>query len=121
MIRELNLSLLDRIAMGLSGLCVVHCVTSVVVVTILASAGGLLLHPMLHEVGLALATLLALIGLGRGIFIHRRRAPALVGLLGLCAMTAALVGPHGMAEAVLTVAGVSLVALGHGLNRRALA
>lgn len=107
--------------MGLSGLCFMHCVASVVVVTIVASAGGLLLHPMIHEVGLALATALALLGLGRGLIVHRRKWPAAVGLAGIGAMAAALTVPHGLAEMMLTVAGVALVATGHGLNRRALA
>lgn len=118
-IRDLNLLSLDRIAMGLSGLCFMHCVASVVAVTILASAGGLLLHPAIHEVGLALATALAVVGFGHGMRVHRRKGPALVGLFGICGMAAALLAPHGLPEMMLTLAGVSLVALGHGLNRRA--
>ena len=43
---------LDRIAMGLSGLCLVHCVATAVLLALLASAGGLLGSPIIHEVGL---------------------------------------------------------------------
>ena len=46
---------IDRLAIGLSGLCLVHCLASAVLLTLLASAGGLLLDPVIHEVGLTLA------------------------------------------------------------------
>ena len=59
-------STIDRLAIGLSGLCLVHCVASAVLLALLASAGGVLLHPAFHEVGLSLAILLGAIGLGRG-------------------------------------------------------
>ena len=112
---------LDRLAIGLSGLCAAHCVGTVLVVTLLASAGSILLHPAIHEIGLALATGLAALGLGRGVMMHRRILPASVGGLGIGVMACALVLPHGGGEAVFTVVGVALVALGHHLNRRALA
>src|SRR3546814_9208978 len=46
---------LDRLAIGLSGLCLVHCLASAVLVAVLASAAGLLVSPVIHEVGLVLA------------------------------------------------------------------
>lgn len=112
---------IDRVAIGLSGLCAVHCVASLVVVTLLASVGGFLLHPVIHEAGLAVATGLAALALGRGFLAHRLIVPALVGGLGLGVMAAALLVPHGGGEALCTIVGVALVAAGHGLNRRALA
>ena len=112
---------IDRVAIGLSGLCAVHCVASIVVVTLLASVGGFLLHPVIHEAGLAVATGLAALALGRGFFVHRLLAPALVGGLGIGVMAGALFVPHGGGEALCTIVGVILVAVGHGLNRRALA
>ena len=53
---------LDRIAMGLSGLCLVHCVGTAVLVGILASASGFLGKPIIHEVGLVLAMILGAAG-----------------------------------------------------------
>ena len=38
-------SRLDRLAMGSSGLCLVHCVTTAVLLGLVASAGGLLGRP----------------------------------------------------------------------------
>ena len=47
---------IDRAAIGLSGLCLVHCIATAVLVMVLASAGGLLVDPRIHEIGLALAS-----------------------------------------------------------------
>src|SRR3546814_1360751 len=65
----------DRLAIGLSGLCVVHCLASAVLLALLASAGGILLNPIYHEVGLSLAIGLGVIALGRGALIHGYMMP----------------------------------------------
>jgi hypothetical protein len=111
--------LFDRLAIGLSALCLVHCAASVILVALLATAGGVLLHPAIHEVGLGLAMLLAIIGLGRGFFQHRRPAPMLLGGAGIALMATALMVRHGYGEAVYTMCGVACVAAAHMLNRRA--
>ncbi|KQX26380.1 hypothetical protein ASD39_03415 [Sphingomonas sp. Root50] len=111
--------LFDRLAIGLSALCFVHCAASVLLVAVLATAGGALLHPAIHEVGLGLAILLAVVGLGRGFLQHRRPVPVMLGTLGISLMAAALSVPHGPVEAVFTMAGVAAVAGAHFLNRRA--
>jgi hypothetical protein len=111
--------LMDRMAIGLSGLCLVHCLASAILVAMLASAGGMLLNPLIHEVGLMLAIGLGLIALGRGIFEHGFMMPAAVGGLGLGVMAGALTLPHDGAEVAYTILGVAILALGHDLNRRA--
>lgn len=111
--------LLDRLAIGLSGLCVVHCVVSAVLVALLASAGGLLVDHRIHEVGLVLAIALGAIALGSGIFSHGFMMPAAVGALGLGVMAGALSLSHDTGEVMYTILGVLLLALGHDLNRRA--
>jgi hypothetical protein len=110
---------LDRWAIGLSGLCLAHCVASVFLLSLLASAGGMLLHPFVHEIGLALAIGLGLFALVRGAKAHGYTLPAAVGGLGLGVMAGALSVPHGSAETVYTMLGVAILALGHDLNRRA--
>ncbi len=105
--------------MLLSGLCAVHCVTSVAMMALLASVGGALLHPAIHEIGLALAVLIGAVALGSGYVRHGRRMPTLVGGSGLVVMGGALFLPHGLPEAVATIVGVTLLAIGHHLNRRA--
>jgi len=110
---------IDRVGIALSGLCVVHCVASAVWVAVLASAGGVLLDPMVHEVGLMLALLLGIFGLGRGVLEHGFMMPAAIGSLGLGMMAGALTLGHEGGGTVYAVAGVLILALGHDLNRRA--
>ena len=87
---------------------------------LLASAGGLLGSPWIHEVGLTLAMVLGAVALGRGIFEHGFMMPSAVGGLGLGVMAGALTMPHDGTEALYTVIGVSVLALGHRLNRLAI-
>ena len=112
---------LDRFAIGLSGLCAVHCVASAVLLAMMSALGGLLLNPLFHEIGLTLAILLGAVALGRGTIRHGCLMPAAFGSLGLGMMTGALSLPHdGLGEETLwTVVGVGVLALGHDLNRRA--
>ena len=110
----------DRLAIGVSGLCAVHCLASAVLVALAASAGGLLLNPWFHEIGLVLAIGLGAVALGRGVLDHGYMMPASIGGLGLGTMAGAISLPHdGSAETLFTLAGVALLALGHDLNRRA--
>lgn len=111
---------IDHLAISLSGLCLAHCVASAVIVTVLASAGGILLHPVVHEIGLTLAMGLAALALGRGVLAHGYALPVWVGSLGLGVMAGAMTLPHeGSAETIYSILGVLIVALGHDLNRRA--
>lgn len=110
---------LDRAAIGLSALCIVHCVGTLIALTMMASIGGVLTESWVHELGLGLAIMLGAGALGLGYRAHRRVLPLLVGLSGLCLMLAAIMGPHGWQEALLTIIGASLLAGGHFLNVRA--
>ncbi len=111
---------LDRLAIGLSGLCLAHCILSAIIVTMLASAGGFLLHPAIHEIGLMMAMALGAFALGRGVLEHGYAMPVWVGSLGLGVMAGAMTLPHeGGYETIYSMLGVMIVALGHDLNRRA--
>lgn len=110
----------DRLAIGLSGLCAVHCLASAVLVALAASAGGLLLAPEVHEVGLSIAILFGALALGRGVLRHGFLMPISIGALGLGVMAGAVSLPHdGSGETLFTLLGVALLALGHDLNQRA--
>ena len=89
---------LDRLAIGLSGFCLVHCLATAVLLGVLSAAGGLLGSPFIHEVGLGLAT----IGMVTGIVVG-----VMAGALSL---------PHNGNEALYTIIGVGVLALGHQLN-----
>ena len=111
---------LDRAGMVLSSLCAVHCVLGIVIVAGLGLGGGLLLDPSIHRYGLVMATIIAGVAIGAGAIQHRRATPFVVAMTGLSFMGGGLAVEHGVEEAVLTVIGVSLVALGHVLNVRGL-
>ena len=107
----------DRMAIGLSGLCLVHCVATTVFVAMVASAGSMLGAPIFHEVGLSLAMLLGAVALGKGVMDHGFMVPSAVGGLGLGVMAGAMTLPHeGGEEAIYTMGGVMILALGHRLN-----
>lgn len=112
--------LIDRVAMAVSGLCLVHCLVTAVALGTLSTIGGALGSPVIHEVGLALAVVLGIIALGNGIVNHRQRLPLLIGAAGIGVMAVALALPHGGLELVATMVGVVLLACGHFLNRLAL-
>lgn len=105
--------------MTLSGLCAVHCVATAVLLGLLASAGGMLGKPIIHEVGLSLAMILGAIALGRGIREHGFLLPCLVGFAGLGIMGYAMTLHESGLEPAVTIVGVSVLALGHRLNMMA--
>lgn len=113
---------LDRAGIALSALCAVHCVLSVVLVSVIGVGAGwgadAFFDPSIHRFGLLVATLIAAVAIGWGAMKHRMAAPFVVAMMGLTFMGAALAVPHGAQEAVLTIIGVALVSLGHILNLR---
>lgn len=110
---------LDRAGITLSALCVVHCLATLVLVSALGIGGSMFEDPIIHEVGLALAMIVAAVAIGLGALRHRRPLPFVTAMTGLTFMGGALAVPHGYEEAVLTIIGVALVSAGHILNLRA--
>jgi hypothetical protein len=106
---------LDHIGIGLSGLCALHCLATLLVISALG-----LFDPAIHRIGLAMALAVAAMAIGWGLLRHRRMLPFVIASAGLALMTFALVVPHGANEFVLTLAGVVVVSFGHLLNIRAL-
>jgi hypothetical protein len=106
----------DRMAIGLSAVCLVHCLATTVFLAVLASAGSMIGAEWVHEVGLLLAMLMGAVALGKGIYDHGYAMPSSVGGLGLGVMAGALTLPHDGTEALYTMIGVAILALGHRLN-----
>jgi O-antigen/teichoic acid export membrane protein len=109
---------LDRAGIWLSSLCLLHCVLTTLLVSVLGLGGQLLLVPEIHRFGLALALIIAAVAIGWGALRHRRRLPFVTAMMGLTFMGGALAVPHGLYEVVLTMIGVALVSTGHILNLR---
>lgn len=108
----------DRVGIALSGLCALHCVATIFIISGLGIGGHFLSSPLLHEVGLVVAVLVAAVAIGWGALQHRQPAAFVVAMTGLSFMGGALAAPHGVYEAALTIIGVVLVSLGHILNLR---
>ena len=109
---------MDRAGILLSGLCALHCLASILIVSAVGIGSQWIFAPEIHRWGLLVALVIAAVTIGWGALRHRRRAPFVVAMMGLTFMGGALAAPHGWEEAVLTIIGVALVSLGHILNLR---
>lgn len=109
---------LDRVGILLSGLCALHCLLSIFVVTALGIGGQALFSPAIHRYGLAAAILVGIFTLAIGAARHGRMAPLGMGAAGIALMASALAVEHGVQEAALTILGVTLVAAAHIRNLR---
>lgn len=110
---------LDKSAITLSGLCLVHCLAGSLLLTVFAASGGWLGHDV-HLVGLMLALPLAAIALWRGVRVHGRWGVAVLGAGGIILMATSLMITHGgPGEIALSVAGVIMLAAAHLWNLRA--
>jgi hypothetical protein len=112
---------LDQIGIGLAGLCALHCLATLAVISALGVGGHFFLFDEnIHRIGLALALAVAGVAIGWGLLRHGKLVPFGIALAGLALMAIALLVPHGTNELLLTLAGVALVSLAHLLNIRAL-
>ncbi|WP_230279538.1 MerC domain-containing protein [Croceicoccus sp. Ery15] len=117
-------SRLDRLGIILSGACAIHCIAGLALVGLLGlgSLGeghSFLFAPEIHKYGLVAAIVVGALTIGLGAIRHGHVLPLVLGALGIALMAIAVAGPHGVTEAVLTIAGVNVLALGHILNIRA--
>ncbi len=112
-------SWLDRSAITLSGLCLVHCLVGSLLLTAASLSAGLLSHNV-HAIGLAIALPLAAFALWRGVTLHGRFGVAVLGASGIALMAVSLLVGHGApSEVLLSVCGVGLLAGAHWWNLRA--
>lgn len=109
---------LDRVGVLISGLCALHCLAGLLLVAGLGLGGEYVLAPAIHRVGLALAIGVGSITLVLGVLRHGDLLPLQVGGTGVALMALALFTGHGTSEALLTIAGVALLAWAHIRNLR---
>jgi MerC mercury resistance protein len=109
----------DGLGLGLATLCLVHCLATSVILILVASAGGYLLNPVIHEIGLIGAILFGALALGKGFSEHGLFLPAAIGAVGISIMAGGLMMEHSNREVALTILGVAILAIGHILNHRA--
>lgn len=113
---------LDSLAIGASGLCLVHCLVLPTVIVLLPSLAAILTFPEeFHLWALAAAVPSSLLALIAGFHRHRSYKSSIVVLPGLMLLAVgALAAPSEGAETAMTVAGALLLAIGHLANWRAL-
>lgn len=113
---------IDLSAMGLSGLCLVHCLAGTLAVVLASALTTLPGSPhLVHIVLLGLAGPLAVFSFWRGWRLHRQRINPVLGATGLALMALALTQEHGQRwEVGITMIGVALLAVGHWRNYRTL-
>ena len=117
--RSTILSALDRAAIGLSALCAVHCLVSVVLIAGLSVAGTIWTDPAIHRIGMLGAVLLAAVAFGPTLLREKLSRGLVIGLTGLFLMALGLVVPHGWPEIAATITGAFLLAVAHLMNTRA--
>ncbi|MGB3726049.1 MAG: MerC domain-containing protein [Glaciecola sp.] len=116
------LSMSDKTAIGLSMLCVVHCIATPIVLLALPSISGLLAfdHEIFHTWLLFAVIPISLFAIILGYFHHRRVSVFVISALGMLALIAAAVLGHSMlgefGEVGLTLLGSVLITLAHLRN-----
>jgi hypothetical protein len=112
---------LDKLAIGLSVLCLVHCLALPVALLLAPALGSVVLgtESPVHWLLLGLALPVSGYALWHGYRHHGRRTALLLGGVGLTSMLVAvshLISPR--LETLLTVVGVALLLIAHVLNIR---
>lgn len=110
----------DYLGMGLSLLCLVHCLAIPVLIGILpVVAAGLFEHEKFHLVMIAFVLPVAGLALLPGYLRTRRQSALLWGLTGLTLLTTGALAGHDLgagAETLLSVIGASCLFRAHWIN-----
>ncbi|AMX03299.1 hypothetical protein A3224_12560 [Microbulbifer thermotolerans] len=112
----------DKIAIGLSAMCAVHCLILPLILVLLPSLAALQLDNEAFHTWMVIAVLpTSIYALTMGCKQHKRYRVLLLGCSGLTLLImAVLLGEHTgeIGEKAMTLAGSALVALGHLWNFR---
>lgn len=112
----------DALAIGLSLLCLVHCLALPVLILALPAVTVWVSVPeSAHAVVLALAIPASAVALTFGFRAHHAGMPTAIALIGLALLCFGVFGAESeRAETIATVIGGLLLAFAHALNLRAL-
>ena len=116
-------SMTDRMAIGLSFLCTLHCLALPVLVALLPSLAAFSFADESFHLWMLVAVLpISVFALTMGCRQHKRYQVLGLGFFGLAVMVAAVVLGHDLlgeaGEKTLTVVGACIVAFGHYLNQK---
>jgi hypothetical protein len=112
----------DSLAIGASALCLVHCLVLPLLILLVPTLALFLTIPdSFHLVVFLVAMPTSAVAMWMGYRRHRRQAPVLLAMTGLCFLAAGLfMAPSERAETLLTVVGSVFFAAGHVQNWRGL-
>jgi len=116
-------TLLDKLAMALSGLCIAHCLANPIILILLPSlTTSLPENELLHLCLVCLASMLALIGILQAYKFKKATLAICVMVTGLAILWLGVFfhDPHWL-EMVLTSIGATLTAVGHFMRNHAVA
>lgn len=112
----------DRLAIGLSALCIVHCLAVPLVVAVLPIAALGLGGSHFHGLMLWLVVPVSVLGFALGYRVHRNPRVVGAGALGVAVLAVAAVYGHDawpeLAEAGVSVVGSLVLAAAHWVNFR---
>ncbi len=109
----------DSLAVGLSILCLAHCLALPVLVVALPALGMVSHASWVHFLLFLVALPLSSWALYRGALAHGNKGPALLGSIGLGLLAAGVLAhDSGDLETAITIAGTVTLAFSHGWNMR---
>lgn len=111
----------DKMAMMLSGLCLLHCFLPPLIISLglMGFAGELLESEWVHTALLFPVVALAVFSLPASYRSHHSRWPMMLAAVGIAGLSSALIAPESM-ELWITVPAASLMILAHSWNSRLL-
>lgn len=110
-------SVMDRLAIGLSLMCTVHCFATPIILVLLPSLAALQLDNEQFHVWILAAVLpTSLLALSLGCKKHKQFNYMVLGIMGLCLMLSAIFVGNEAAEKALTLTGSAFIAVAHWFN-----
>ncbi len=118
-----TVALTDKVAIGLSMVCTLHCLALPMLLVVLPSAVALPLDNEAFHLWMIIAVIpTSVYALTLGCRQHKRYRLLILGITGLAMLITALLlegtGIGEVSEKPLTVLGAALIAIGHGFNYR---
>ncbi len=110
-------SVMDRMAIGLSVMCTVHCFATPVILALLPSFAVLRIDSEQFHLWILAAVLpTSLLALSLGCKKHKLKRYMACGVIGLSFMICAVLLGHEIAEKALTLIGSAFIAVAHWFN-----
>ena len=111
----------DKMAIGLSTLCTIHCLVLPLLVVLIPSIAALPLQDEAFHIWMVIAVIpISLFALTMGCKKHKRFSMLLIGAVGLIILSVAAFFGHDLIgeelEKIFTVIGASIIATAHILN-----